>query len=408
MKPALSGVRVLDLSQVLSGPFCTQMLADLGADVIKVEGPQGDIARGMPPYYLGSDSVYYLAINRNKRSIVADMKTAEGLDVVRRLAVASDIVIENFRPGVCERLGLSAKALRIDKPALIWCSITGFGQDGPYRDKPAYDLIVQALSGGMSLTGERDGVCVRAGIPVADLAAGMYAATAVLAALHRRTETGRGEYIDISMLDCQVAMLVYQAAFYLHSGNVPGRQGREHDSIATYGTFKAKDGMELVIAALNDHMWQSLCSVLGCQELLADARFASARDRAKNRDVLVPLIEQRFLARPADEWMQLLEQEGVPVGVVNTIDNVAANPQIKHRGMILELAAADGRRARVAGDPFLFEEARRNAHTFPPTAGEHSAVILRDVLGLSTDQIRHLIETGAVIARRDMTQDHIA
>ena len=158
MKPALSGVRVLDLSQVLSGPFCTQMLADLGADVIKVEGPQGDIARGMPPYYLGSDSVYYLAINRNKRSIVADMKTAEGLDVVRRLAVASDIVIENFRPGVCERLGLSAKALRIDKPALIWCSITGFGQDGPYRDKPAYDLIVQALSGGMSLTGERDGV----------------------------------------------------------------------------------------------------------------------------------------------------------------------------------------------------------------------------------------------------------
>ena len=308
MKPALSGVRVLDLSQVLSGPFCTQMLADLGADVIKVEGPQGDIARGMPPYYLGSDSVYYLAINRNKRSIVADMKTAEGLDVVRRLAVASDIVIENFRPGVCERLGLSAKALRIDKPALIWCSITGFGQDGPYRDKPAYDLIVQALSGGMSLTGERDGVCVRAGIPIADLAAGMYAATAVLAALHRRTETGRGEYIDISMLDCQVAMLVYQAAFYLHSGNVPGRQGREHDSIATYGTFKAKDGMELVIAALNDHMWQSLCSVLGCQELLADARFASARDRAKNRDVLVPLIEQRFLARPADEWMQLLEQ----------------------------------------------------------------------------------------------------
>jgi CoA:oxalate CoA-transferase len=406
MKPALSGVRVLDLSQVLSGPFCTQALADLGADVIKVEGPQGDIARGMPPHYLGNDSVYYLAINRNKRSIVIDMKTAEGLDVVRRLAAASDIVIENFRPGVCERLGLSPKALRIDKPALIWCSISGFGQDGPYRDKPAYDIIVQALSGGMSLTGERDGVCVRAGIPIADLAAGMYAATAVLAALHRRTQTGRGEYIDISMLDCQVAMLVYQAAFYLYSGKVPGRQGREHDSIATYGTFKAKDGVELVIAALNDRMWESLCSVLGCQELIADPRFASARDRAKNRTVLVPLIEQQFLARPANEWMQLLNRESIPVGIVNTIDNVVADPQVKHRGMILDLAAPDGRRARVAGDPFFLEETRRSTHTFPPTAGEHSAAILRDVLSLPPNQIQRLIDIGAVITGQVATQDH--
>ena len=185
--PALTGVRVLDLTQVLSGPFCTQMLADLGADVIKVESPVGDIARSMPPHFVGPDSAYYLAINRNKRSIVVDMKTPAGVDIVRRLALQCDIVIENFRPGVCERLGLSAAKLRAEKPSLIWCSISGFGQDGPYRNKPAYDIIVQAFSGGMSLTGEREGLSVRAGIPIADLSAGMYAATAVLAALHRRT-----------------------------------------------------------------------------------------------------------------------------------------------------------------------------------------------------------------------------
>jgi CoA:oxalate CoA-transferase len=395
--PSLSGVRILDLTQVLSGPFCTQMLADLGADVIKAESPQGDVARSMPPYFVGADSAYYLAINRNKRSIVVDMKTPAGVDIVRRLALECDIVIENFRPGVCERLGLSAAALRLEKPALIWCSISGFGQSGPYRNKPAYDIIVQALSGGMSLTGEREGLSVRAGIPIADLAAGMFASTAVLAALHRRSATGRGEVIDISMLDCQAAMLCYQAAYYMHSGQVPGRQGREHDSIATYRTFKAKDGIELVIAALTERMWEALCQVLGCAELANDARFSTAGNRSANRAALWPILEQRFLARTADEWTEVLDAAGVPVGVVNTIDRVVADPQIAHRGMVMELAAEDGRRIQVIGDPFFMQESRRRSHTFPPAAGEHSDAILSEVLGLSQDEIDRLIDAGAVL-----------
>jgi len=393
---ALSDIRILDLTQVLSGPYCTQMLADMGAEVIKVEGPQGDVARAMPPYYVGGDSVYYLSINRSKRSIVIDMKIPEGIALVRRLALSSDVVIENFRPGVCQRLGLSADDLRAEKPALIWCSISGFGQEGPYRDKPAYDIIVQALSGGMSLTGARDGVPVRAGIPIGDLTAGMYAATAILAALHRRTRTGRGDVIDISMLDCQAAMLCYQAAFHLHSGQVPGRQGREHDAIVTYGTFAAKDGIEVVIAAVTERMWASLCHVLGCEELTADARFVTADDRNVNRSALIPLLRERFLARSADEWTSLLDKEGVPAGALNTLDRVMADPQIAHRHMIIELASDDKRRARVMGDPIIFREARRRTPRYPPAAGEDTVTVLGDVLGLDRTAIERLRASGAV------------
>src|SRR5580765_3839430 len=214
----LSGIRVLDLTQFLSGPYATQILADLGADIIKLEPPQGDPIRVVPPHFVGEDSVYYLCINRNKRGIAVDMKVGAGRDLVKRLALSCDIVMENFRPGVLARLGLSVEALRKEKPSLIWCSISGFGQDGPYRNKPAYDMIVQALSGGMSLTGETGGTPVRAGIPIGDLAAGLYASVATLAALNRRHQTGLGDTIDISMLDCQAAMLCYQAAYYMHSG----------------------------------------------------------------------------------------------------------------------------------------------------------------------------------------------
>ena len=401
--PALAGVRVLDLTQVLSGPYCTQMLGDLGADVIRLEGPVSDVARTMPPYAVGDDSVYFLAINRNKRSIVVDLKTEAGVDVARRLALASDVVVENFRPGVCERLGLSPKALRAEKPSLIWCSISGFGQDGPYRDKPAYDLIIQALSGGMSITGMRDGPAVRAGIPIGDISGGMYAASAVLAALYRRATTGRGETIDISMLDCQAAMLSYQAAFYLHSGRVPGRQGREHDSIATYGTFKAGDGVEFVLAALSDRMWERICSVVdGGEDLARDPRFQTAASRAGNRAALIPLLEKKFSRRPADEWMKIFDREGVPVGVVNTVDRVVVDPQIVHRGMVEELASADGRRVRVIGNPMRFSEAGRAPNTYPPAAGEHTEEILRDVLKMSDADVATLMNAGAVRRRGQM------
>lgn len=394
--PALAGVRVLDLTQVLSGPYCTQMLADLGADVIRLEGPVRDVARSMPPYAVGDDSIYFLAINRNKRSIVVDLKTESGLQVARKLVLSSDVVVENFRPGVCERLGLSSKALRSEKPELVWCSISGFGQDGPYRDKPAYDLVVQALSGGMSITGERDGLPVRAGIPIGDICAGMYAASAVLAALYRRATTGRGETIDVSMLDCQAAMLSYQAAFYLHSGKVPSRQGREHDSVAPYGTFKAGDGVEFVLAALSERMWGRICEVIDCEDLVEDSRFLTAASRAENRTALARILEKKFTERSADEWMRIFDREGIPVGVVNTVDRVVVDPQIVHRDMIRELTSRDGRRVRVIGNPMKFSETRRAADTFPPAAGEHTEEVLRDILKLKDAEIAELVKSGAV------------
>jgi CoA:oxalate CoA-transferase len=392
----LAGVRVLDLTQVLSGPYCTQMLADLGAEVIRLEGPVSDVARTMPPYSVGEDSVYFLAINRNKRSIIVDLKTEAGVQIARKLALTCDVVVENFRPGVCERLGLSPLALSSKKPELVWCSISGFGQDGPYRDKPAYDLIVQALSGGMSITGAVDGVPVRAGIPIGDISAGMYAASAILAALYRRAMTGRGETIDISMLDCQAAMLSYQAAFFLHSGKIPGRQGREHDSIAVYGTFMAGDGVEFVLAALSDRMWERVCQLIDGDEIARDPRFLTAASRTSHRAALLPLLESKFAGRPAAEWIRLFEREGVPAGVVNTVDRMVADPQIVHRGMVEELTSEDGRRVRVIGNPMKFSEAKRAPDTYPPAAGEHTEAILSDVLNMTGAEIAELVRSGVV------------
>jgi CoA:oxalate CoA-transferase len=396
--PPLKGIRVLDLTQFLSGPFSTQILADLGAEVIKLEAPQGDLARHIPPHFVEKDSVYYLSINRGKQSVVADMKTPEGAALVRKLVILSDIVIENFRPGVLDRLGISAAAMRKEKSELIWCSISGFGQNGPYRDKPAYDMIVQALSGGMSLTGEIGGPPVRAGIPIGDLAAGMYAAIATLAALHRKKETGRGEYIDISMLDCQAAMLCYQGAYYLHSGKIPGRQGRGHDSISTYRGFTARDNVDVVVTANTERMWVGLCRALGCAELAQDPRFETGQNRYDNRGALWPILEKAFLQRTADEWVPMLEQEGIPVGVVNTLDRVMVDPQIAARDMIMDLAAEDGRKTRVMGNPIRFDEAEAGKPTYPPALGEDSAAVLENVLGMSEGEISDLLARKVIVS----------
>lgn len=374
------------------------MLADLGAEVIKVESPQGDLSRIIPPNFIGKDSVYYLSINRNKRSVGIDMKLAAGVDIVRRLILASDIVVENFRPGVLDRLGIKERELRAERPGLIWCSISGFGQTGPYRDKPAYDMIVQALSGGMSLTGEPGRPAVRAGIPIGDIAAGMYGATAILAALHRRDATGHGDFIDISMLDCQTAMLSYQGAYYLHSDQVPARQGSGHDSIPTYRGFATGDGTEIVITANTERMWQGLCRVLGLAQLADEPRFKTNRERYPNRAELWPILEAAFLERGAAEWVQLLEKESIPVGVVNTLDRVMTDPQIEHRGMVMNLVAADGRRARVMGNPMVFAEANAAQRSFPPMLGENTVEVLRGVLGIGDDEIAEFARAGAVVA----------
>ena len=266
----LNGIKVLDLTQFLAGPFSTQIFADLGAEVIKLEAPAGDWSRTLPPHFVGDDSCYYLSINRNKEAVAIDMKAPEGLALVKQLAEKCDIVMENFRPGVLDRLGLTYDDLSSRNPGLIWASISGFGQTGPYRERPAYDMIVQAMSGGMSLTGEVGRSAVRAGMPIGDLTAGMYATVGSLAALEERRRTGKGKFVDISMLDCQVALLTYQAAYYLHSDKVPGRQGRGHESIPTYRSFAGANDTELVICANTERMWQGLCAVLGTRR--ADRR----------------------------------------------------------------------------------------------------------------------------------------
>ena len=395
----LEGVRVLDLTQFLSGPFATQILADLGADIVKLEPPQGDPIRAVPPHFVGENSVYYLCINRNKRTVAVDLKVAQGRELVKKLALKSDIVMENFRPGVLERLGLSAEALRKEQPSLIWCSISGFGQDGPYRNRPAYDMIVQALSGGMSLTGETEGAAVRAGIPVADLGAGLYAAIAVLAALNRRHATGKGETIDISMLDCQAAMLCYQAAYYMHSGVVPGRQGRGHESIPTYRSFTCKDGVAVVITANTERMWQGLARVLKREDLLSDPRFVTNKERLTHREALWPILDGAFRSRSADEWLPLLEAEEIPAGVVNTLDRVVTDPQLRHRDMVLRLEGPDGTCSGVMGNPIKFKDADAERRDYPRDLGADTASVLKEVLNLSNVEVAELIRLKAVVAK---------
>lgn len=382
----LQGLRVLDLTQFLSGPYGTMILADLGADVIKVEPPDGELSRTIAPHFVGGESAYYLSINRNKRSVVADLKTAEGIALVRALAVKADIVVENFRPGVLARLGLDYAALAQERPDLIWCSVSGFGQSGPWRDWPAYDMVVQALSGGMSMTGEPEGLPVRAGIPLGDLSAGMYAVIGILAALHERKSSGKGRWIDIAMLDCQLSMLSYQAAYFLHSGQVPGRQGAGHDSIPTYRSFVAGDGASVVVTANTEKMWRSLTQVLGLPGLVQDPRFATNTERFAHREALWPLLEQAFLARPAAEWMALLIEHGVPAGVVNTLDRALLNGQAQERHMVLPLKTGAGDRrgdlgVRVAGNPVKFVGAPEPGHRFPPALGAHTDEVARDWLG---------------------------
>ncbi|MDN5927585.1 MAG: CoA transferase [Hyphomicrobiales bacterium] len=392
----LAGIRILDITQFLSGPFGSQIMADLGAEVIKVESPEGDLARHMPPHFLGEDSVYFHAVNRGKRSLMVDMKTPEGIAVVRRLALASDAVLENYRPGVLARLGLDEAQLRADKPDLIWCSVSGFGQDGPYRDKPAYDMIVQALSGGMSLTGEPGGTAVRSGVPIGDLAAGMYAVIGLLSALLRRNACGLGASIDISMLDCQVAMLTYQAAYHLFSGDVPGLQGTGHDSIATYRGFKCASGTQLVITANTERMWKSLCKALGAPDLADDPLFKTSRERHVNRRELYDLLESLFLTRTAEEWLPLLDAESVPVARVNTLDKVMTDPQVVHRGMVGSVTNSEGETVRVIGNPLRIDSQPDTESRRSPALGADSRAILRDVLGLDEGEIYALAERNVI------------
>lgn len=392
----LAGVRVLDFTQFLSGPYGVQMLGDLGAEIIKVESPAGDLSRTVPPHFIRRDSAYFHTINRNKKSIVVDLKHEGAPELIRSLMDQCDVVVENFRPGVLARLGVDRAVEMERRPELIWASISGFGQTGPLRDLTAYDMIVQALSGTMSLTGERGGDPVRTGLPIGDLAAGLHAVIGILAALNRRTREGIGDYIDISMLDCLVSMVDYQATYYLQSGEIPGPQGSGHDSIPTYRLFQTGDGRAVVTTANTERMWQAMARVLGRPELIDDPRFARNADRLRNKEALWAVIEPAFLQRTADEWVGLFNEANIPVGTVNDVATALNSPQVAARNMVIELSDGEGTTVRTVGNPIKMATLPEGHNTFPPVLGQDGAAILQSVLGMAEADITALIDSGVI------------
>ena len=382
MQP-LNGIRVLDLSRVLAGPYCTMVLGDLGAEVIKVESSEGDETRGWGPPFAGEargESAYYLCVNRNKRSIVVNFKTDKGQAIIRELIKQSDVLVENFRPGTLVRFSLDFESASVINPNLIYCSITGFGQTGPMRDKPGYDFMIQAMGGLMSITGEPDGDPMKVGVAVADLFAGQNAVIAILAALQARTQTGRGQHLDISLFDSQVGMLANVASNYLISGDLPGRYGNAHANIVPYQSFQASDAW-FVVAVGNDKQFERLCEVIGNPELASDPRFTVNSERVKNRDELIAVLKPIFLNKTANAWLSALEAAGIPCGAINTLDKVFAEPQVEARELLIHMQHAEMVDLKLVSSPLKFSDTPVHYRLPPPRLGEHTEEILKELFG---------------------------
>ena len=391
----LAGVRVLDLSRILSGPFATMIFADLGAEVIKLENPRtGDDTREWAPPYQGDESAYFLSVNRNKRGIAVDLKTEQGREIALRLADRADVVVENFRPGTAGRLGLGYDALTARNPGLIYASISGFGQTGPYASEPGYDAIAQALGGLMSVTGEADGEPVRVGNSTADLGAAMWAAIGILAALHARHTTGRGEWIDISLLDGQIASLTYLAGGYFASGEVPRRYGSAHPSIVPYQALRTQDG-HLMVAVGNDALWRRFAPMIGMPELVDDSRFATNPQLVANRVELIRLIEAALAEKGSAVWAEELSRAGIPAGAINGIDAALVHPQVQAREMVLTVEHPTAGTLRMAGSPIKLSQYTATVRRPPPLLGEHTAEVLSE-LGYSAADIAAMRDTGVI------------
>ncbi|MFY0475251.1 CaiB/BaiF CoA transferase family protein [Achromobacter marplatensis] len=392
--PALDGIRVLDLSRILAGPWCTQNLADLGADVIKIERPRvGDDTRAWGPPYLKdgnghdtNESAYYLSTNRNKRSVEADMATPEGAALIRELAAASDILVENFKVGGLAKYGLDYDSLKAINPRLIYCSVTGFGQDGPFAQRPGYDFMIQGMGGLMSITGERDdlpgGGPQKAGVAVTDIVTGMYATVAILAALQERHRSGLGQHLDIALLDSHVALLANQNSNYFNSGVAPKRAGNAHQNVVPYQVFAASDG-HLIVATGNESQYRAYCRAIGVPELGDDPRFATNRLRVTNREVLIGILTEIMLKGRRDDWIAKLEAVGVPCGPINDIAQAFAHPQAQARQLRRDLPHPAGGMAPVTASPLRFSASPVVYRRAPPLLGEHTEEVLRDVLGKS-------------------------
>lgn len=396
MPKPLEGVRVLDLTRVLAGPFCTMMLSDLGAEIVKVEVPgTGDDSRAFGPFRNGQ-SLYFLNVNRGKESVAIDLKKEEGKRLLRELAKECDVLVENFRPGTMEKLGLGWEVLKADNPRLVYAAVSGFGHTGPDSLKPAYDILVQAMGGVMSITGWPDSPPTRVGLSMGDITAAVFGAVGVVTALYHRERTGQGQKVDVSMLDCQLAILENALVRYQVDGKAPEPLGTRHPTITPFQAFKASDAW-FVIAVGNDALWKAFCGAVARPDLLADPRYATNGDRTKHLAELVPELERIFAPRPAAEWIALLEKAGVPCAPVNTVDKVMEDRQLKARNMFVTVEDERAGTVIIPGNPVKMESVPESP-TRPkaPAIGEHTRPILERVLGLSPDAIGELVAAGVV------------
>jgi formyl-CoA transferase len=392
----LEGYRVLDLSRILAGPYCTMILGDQGAEIIKVERPDvGDDTRTWGPPFAGGESAYYICCNRNKKSVVVDLKKAAGRELVRELAKTSDVFIENFTPGLSKQFGLDYPTLREINPRLVYASITAYGQDGPYKDRPGYDMVLSAVGGLMYITGERDGPPCKVGVAITDVLTGVYASGAITSALLWREKSGKGQHLDISLLDAQVSGLANIASNYLVAGKEATRWGTAHESIIPYQVFNTKD-RPIAIAAANQKLWTSFCIALQKWEWVDDVRFETNPKRVEHREALLPLIEEVMVKKTCDEWMDLLVAAAVPCGPVNDMEHLFSDPQVHHRNMVVEIPHPTIGKLKLGGIPIKYSETPASIRRHPPLLGEHTDEVLGDVLEYDAERIAELRGEGVI------------
>jgi len=395
MRP-LEGLRVVDLTRVLSGPYCTMQLGDLGAEVIKVEQPgKGDDTRAFAPPFQGDQAAYFLSVNRNKQSITLDMKSDRGKEVLWRLIHKCDVLVENFRPGAMERLGFGYEAVKARRPSLVYCSISGFGDTGPQKDRPGYDVIVQGEAGIMDLTGPRDGAPYKVGTAIGDLVSGLTASQAILAALYTRKSTGLGQHVSISMYEVMAALLTFNAGIYFATGDSPRRRGNEHPTIVPYETFEAADGW-INLGVANDDLWRRFCKAAEASDLVDDPPFAKASDRVRNREELVPRVRAIVKQRSRDDWLKRLDKAGVPSGAIRTVGEVCDGDLLKARGMIAEMEHTSAGTVKAVKNAMHLSATPLDAYAAPPRLGEHTRAVLTGLLGYTAAEFEGL-ERDAVV-----------